>query len=354
MSAAQTALIMAGGTGGHIIPALAVADVLRERGWAIEWLGTASGLEARLVPERGYHLNTLNMAGVRGKGALRFVWLPLQLLRAFAQAMSLLRRLRPRVVLGMGGYAAFPGGMMAALLNIPLVLHEQNARAGLTNRVLAHVADAVLLGMPGAIAQGHWVGNPVRTEIAALSDPAERLAQRTGPLRLLVIGGSLGAAALNSIVPEALAALPPALRPEVRHQAGGKHLEALQANYAQAGVNADCLAFIDDMAAAYAWADVVLCRAGASTVAEIAAGGIAAGFVPFPHAVDDHQTANARFLSDQEAAWLLPQAQLSAESLAQWLADLTREALIARAHRARQLAKTAAANEVAAVMEGLA
>lgn len=351
---AHTALIMAGGTGGHIIPALAVAAVLRSRGWQIEWLGTASGLESRLVPERGYRLNTLKMAGVRGKGPLRLALLPLQLLRAFAQALSLLMRLRPTVVLGMGGYAAFPGGMMAALLNIPLVLHEQNARAGLTNRILAHLADAVLLGMPGALAKGRWVGNPVRAEIAALPDPATRMAERSGPLRVLVIGGSLGAAALNSVVPQALAQLPPALRPQVRHQAGGKHLDALQANYASAFVTAECLAFIDDMAAAYAWADVVICRAGASTVAEIAAGGIAAGFVPFPHAVDDHQTANARVLSDRDAAWLLPQSDLTPESLAQWLTGLDRKALIARATLARQQAKTAAASEVADVMEDIA
>ncbi|TSA23328.1 MAG: undecaprenyldiphospho-muramoylpentapeptide beta-N-acetylglucosaminyltransferase [Betaproteobacteria bacterium] len=356
------ALIMAGGTGGHVIPALAVARVLRARGWRISWLGTATGIEASLVPAQGIPLETLSMAGVRGKGMLRLTLLPLHLLRAFWQALRIMRRVRPTVVLGMGGYAAFPGGMMAALLGKPLAIHEQNARAGMTNRVLSCVADRVLLGLPGAfIGRGRicqvaatWLGNPVRAEIAALPDAAVRMAGRDGPLRVLVIGGSLGAAALNTLVPQALALLPAETRPLVRHQAGAKHLADLQQNYAVAGVAGECLAFIEDMAAAYAWADVVICRAGASTVSEIAAAGVAAGFVPFPHAVDDHQTANARFLVDDAAAWLLPQADLTAAGLAAWLSGLTRPLLVERATRARAWARPDAAARVADQIEEIA
>ncbi len=355
------ALIMAGGTGGHVIPALAVAEVLRARGWRVTWLGTATGIEAKLVPARGIPLETLSMAGVRGKGVLRLALLPLHLLRAFWQALRIVRRVRPAVVLGMGGYAAFPGGMMASLLGRPLVIHEQNARAGLTNRLLACVADRILLGLPGAFtgrsavpgcrADTRFVGNPVRAEIAAMADPAQRMAGREGPLRILVIGGSLGATALNALVPQALALIPEAERPQVRHQAGARHLDALRKNYADAGVVGDCVAFIEDMAAAYDWADGVICRAGASTVSELAAAGVAAGFVPFPHAVDDHQTANARFLVDADAGWLLPQSSLTPGPLATWLRGLTRAELIERARRARTLELPQAAETVADVME---
>lgn len=347
----KTLLIMAGGTGGHVIPGLAVADAMRRRDWRVVWLGTAAGLETRLVPEQGIRLETLDMAGVRGKGVARLALLPLHLLRAFAQAWRILGRIKPDAVLGMGGYAAFPGGMMAVLRHIPLILHEQNARAGLTNRILAQIADAILLGLPGALAKATWVGNPVRESITALPEPASRIAGHAGPLRLLVIGGSLGAAALNALVPQALARISPERRPLVKHQAGGKHLDALRAHYETAGVAAECTAFIDDMAAAYAWADVVLCRAGASTVSEVAAGGIAAGFVPFPYAVDDHQTANARTLTDAGAGWLLPQSALDAQALADWLSGLDRDHLIARATRARALAKPHAAAAVADVIE---
>ncbi|NWG87214.1 MAG: undecaprenyldiphospho-muramoylpentapeptide beta-N-acetylglucosaminyltransferase [Hydrogenophilaceae bacterium] len=354
---ARTALIMAGGTGGHIMPALAVAERLRSEGWRVVWLGTRAGMEARLVPERGFEIEWLNFGGVRGKGPLRLVLLPLQMLIAFWQALRAIFRVRPDVVAGFGGYPAFPGGMMAVLLAKPLVIHEQNAIAGMTNRVLAKVADRVLLGLPlkTPLARNEvWVGNPVRAEIAALPTPDVRYAEHQGPLRLLVVGGSLGAAALNDSVPKALALLPAERRPVVRHQAGAKHIEQLEANYAAASVAADCLAFIDDMAAAYAWADLVICRAGALTVAEVAAAGVAAAFVPFPFAVDDHQSANARFLSEREAAWLLPQKALTPEGLAQWLDGLTREALKTRAIKARELAKADATERVADVCKELA
>ncbi len=347
---------MAGGTGGHVMPALAVAEALRADGWRVVWLGTHAGMEAKLVPAKGFDMAWVKVAGVRGKGLLTKLLLPFNLLHAFWQAARAIFRERPDVALGLGGYVAFPGGMMAVLLNKPLVIHEQNAVAGLTNRILAHVADRVLLGLPLAAplaSKQEWVGNPVRSEIATLPAPEQRLAERTGPLRLLVIGGSLGAAALNEMLPKALALLPAEARPEVRHQSGARHLDALTAGYAAAGVAVEPLAFIEDMAAAYAWADVVVCRAGALTVAEIAAAGLAALFVPFPYAVDDHQTANAAFLADQGAAWLMQQKDLSPEKLAEWLRGLDREALRVRAARARALAKPGATARVVDVVKEL-
>ena len=350
---------MAGGTGGHVMPALAVAEHLRDEGWRVVWLGTRAGMEARLAVEKGFAMAWVKVAGVRGKGLVAKVLLPMNLLLAFWQAARAIFRERPDVALGLGGYVAFPGGMMASLLGKPLLIHEQNAVAGLTNKVLSHVADRVLLGLPLAtcnspLAKGEWVGNPVRPEIAALPAPAQRLAGRDGPLRLLVVGGSLGAAALNERVPQALARIPVPLRPQVRHQSGRQHLDVLKGHYAGAGVEAECMDFIADMAAAYAWADVVICRAGALTVAEIAASGSAALFVPFPFAVDDHQTANARFLANTGAAWLMQQTELAPEALAAWLQGLTREEILARAAKARALAKPDATARVAEVVKELA
>ncbi|MDD5365759.1 MAG: undecaprenyldiphospho-muramoylpentapeptide beta-N-acetylglucosaminyltransferase [Gallionellaceae bacterium] len=362
----RTALVMAGGTGGHVMPALAVAEALRGEGWRVVWLGTREGMEARLVGERGFEMAWVDFAGVRGKGLVSLAFLPLRILRAFWQALQAIRRIRPNVVAGLGGYVAFPGGMMASLLNKPLVIHEQNAVAGMTNRVLACLADRVLLGLPGAFehrvdkpipcrkVEAEWVGNPVRAAIAGLAAPAERYAGREGPLRLLVIGGSLGAKALNEIVPGALALMPPEARPQVRHQAGARNIDELTANYAAAGVEAECLAFIDDMAAAYAWADAVICRAGASTVAELAAAGVPAALVPFPYAVDDHQTLNARFLADAGAAWLMPQSELTAEKLAAWLVGLNRADLLDRAEKARALARVDATARMVAVVKEIA
>ncbi len=352
--AARTMLVMAGGTGGHIMPALAVADVLRERGWRIVWLGSRQGMEADLVPKRGYPVEYIRFAGLRGKGLVRKALLPLNLLIAFWQCARVIFRVRPDVVLGLGGYISFPGGMMAALLGRPLVLHEQNAIAGLANKVLARVADRRLAGFPKVLAKAAWVGNPVRAAIVALPAPDARFARRAGRLRLLVVGGSLGAQALNEVVPAALATLAPDARPAVRHQAGTRHIEALRANYAHAGVDGECVAFIDDMAAALGEADCVICRSGALTVAEVAAAGVAAIFVPFPFAVDDHQSANARFLSDQGAALLVPQKELTPQRLAETLAGFTREKLLEMARRARALAKPDAAVAVADVCVELA
>lgn len=350
----KTLLIMAGGTGGHIFPGIAVAEALRERGWRIVWMGNEDGIEGRLVPERGYETAWIRFGALRGKGWLRKLMLPLNLLRGFWQALFALRRVRPDVVLGMGGYVTFPGGMMAALLGRPLVLHEQNSIAGLANKVLAGVADRVLSGFPKALPKGQWVGNPVRADIAAVAVPELRYAGRSGPLRVLVVGGSLGAAALNDVVPAALARLPESRRPRVIHQAGARQIDALREAYASAGVVGELLPFIDDMAARYAEADLLICRSGALTIAELAAVGVASLLVPFPHAVDDHQSANARFLSEQGAAVLIPQHELDSAKLAALLDSLDRPALLEMACAARKLARPEAATTVAAVCVELA
>ena len=345
----KTILVMAGGTGGHVFPGLAVADYLHARGWRVVWMGNPDGMEAKLVPARGYEMAWVRFTALRGKGLLRKLLLPLNLLRAFGQALGALSRVKPNVVLGMGGYVTFPGGMMAALSGRPLVVHEQNSVAGLANRVLAGVADRILSGFPGVLRQGEWAGNPVRAEIAALPLPAQRYAGRSGPLDVLVVGGSLGARALNEAVPRALALLQLAERPRVTHQSGAKQIDDLRAAYAAAGVEAQLLPFIDDMAARYAAADLVVCRAGALTIAELAAAGVASVLVPFPQAVDDHQTGNARFLSEAGAAILLPQRELTPEKLAALLRELTREKLAAMAEKARALAKPEATRAVAEV-----
>ena len=342
----RTILIMAGGTGGHIFPALAVAEKMRERGWRVVWLGNPDGMEARLVPQHGFEMVWLKFAALRGKGLLRKLLLPLNLLKGFWQAQKAIRQLQPNVVLGMGGYITFPGGMMAALLGKPLVVHEQNSVAGLANRVLAGVAGRIATGFPEVLKKGVWAGNPVRPEIAKIAPPAERFAERTGALRLLVIGGSLGAQVLNEMVPQGLALLAEDEQPQIVHQAGEKHIEALKANYAAVGVQAHCVSFIEDMAGAYEWADLVICRSGALTVAELAAAGVASILVPFPHAVDDHQTGNARFLVNVGGAFLLPQPELTPDAIA-LIRNYSRGQLLEMAEKARSLAKPDATEEVA-------
>jgi len=350
----RTIMIMAGGTGGHVFPGLAVADYLRDRGLRVVWLGARNGIEASLVPKRGYTMAWVNFSGVRGKGLATLILLPLKLLLAFWQSARAIFAHRPDVVLGMGGYMSFPGGMMAAFLGKPLVIHEQNSVPGLANRILARVADRTLCAFPGTLAGATVTGNPVRPEIAAIPAPQSRYATRSGPLRILVIGGSLGAKALNDIVPRALALMAAERRPAVTHQSGRLHLEALRQAYSSAGVEARMLDFIEDMAAAYAEADLVVCRAGATTVAELAAAGAASILVPFPHAVDDHQTTNARFLVDAGAAILLPQPDLTAERLARLLAELDRERVREMAGRARELGKGDATRAVATACMELA
>ncbi|HEV2007840.1 MAG TPA: undecaprenyldiphospho-muramoylpentapeptide beta-N-acetylglucosaminyltransferase [Burkholderiales bacterium] len=346
----RTIMIMAGGTGGHIFPALAVADYLRAQDWRVVWLGTKAGMESTLAAPRGYTMAWISVTGVRGKGLLRLALLPLQLLIAFWQSARAIFAHRPDVVLGMGGYVSFPGGMMASLFNRPLAIHEQNSIAGLANRVLARVADRVLTGFPDAFSASTavvWSGNPVRTEIAALAAPEERYRSRSGPLRLTVIGGSLGAQALNAAVPQALALLPENARPRVTHQSGARHLAEVEANYQRAGVSATLVPFIADMAAQYAESDLIISRAGAATIAELAAAGIASVLVPFPHAADDHQTSNARFLAACGAAVMVPQPDFTPPRLAQLLRSFTREALLGMAQKARGLSKPDATRTVA-------
>ena len=349
----KTALIMAGGTGGHIFPGLAVAEELRARGWRVHWLGAPGSMESRIVPQHGFPLELIDFSGVRGKGLVTLALLPLHLLRAFWQALQVVRRVQPDVVVGLGGYITFPGGMMGVLCGKPLVLHEQNSVAGMANKVLAGVADRVFTAFPDVLKKAQWVGNPLRSAFTRQAAPSERFAGRTGPLRLLVAGGSLGAQALNDIVPRALALIPAADRPLVTHQSGATQIDALRANYQAAGVQAELTPFIDDTASAFAAADIIVCRAGASTVTEIAAVGAAAVFVPFPFAVDDHQTTNARFLVNAGGGWLVQQSDLTPEGLAKMLLNSERKVLVDIAEKAKNMQKINATREVVAACEEL-
>lgn len=348
---AQTIVIMAGGTGGHVFPGLAVADYLKSAGWRVVWLGTKTGMESRLVVQHGYDMEAIDFSGLRGKRVSTWLILPFRLLRAFLQSQQIMRKVQPDVVLGMGGYPAFPGGMMASLLNKPLVIHEQNSIPGLVNKVLAKLADRVLLGFPGAIKMDNtkvsFVGNPVRGNITKLDPPEKRFAGRSGPLKMLVVGGSRGAQALNTVVPQAIKRMPENHRPVVIHQAGEKNLGALRKSYSDLGITAELTAFIDDISQYYAACDLVLCRAGALTVSELAAAGVASILVPYPYAVDDHQTSNARFLSEYQAAVLLPQTDLNPHNLMEILSGLTREKLLAMAVAARKQAAPDATRLVA-------
>lgn len=346
----KTVLVMAGGTGGHVFPALATAEVLMQQGLNIEWLGSEHGIESELVPRAGIKLTCIRVSGLRGKGKLSLLLAPFKLTVALWQALVAVRKINPVCVLGMGGFASGPGGLAAWLLRKPLVIHEQNAVAGMTNTWLAKIATRVLTAFPGALGEkGEQVGNPLRGAIVESATPEQRMQGRSGRLRLLVLGGSLGAQALNETVPAALAMLPAADRPEVWHQAGKRNLASAEQAYKDSGIDGKVSAFIDDMAAAYQWADVVLCRAGALTVSEIACAGVAAIFVPYPLAVDDHQTANARFLETNNAAIIVPQSHLTAARLAELLSTEfnDRAQLLQRAKNARAVAQHDAAQRVA-------
>lgn len=353
----RTVMIMAGGTGGHIFPALAVAEYLRAHDWNVVWVGSRAGMEAELIPPRGFTMAWVRFSGVRGRNLLQAALLPVQLLVAFWQAARAIFSHRPDIVLGMGGYVSFPGALMASLFNRPLVIHEQNSVAGLANRVLAKLADRVLTTFPEAFGEATAViitGNPVRAEIAVMAPPENRYRARGGQLRLLVVGGSQGARVLNTTVPEALALVPEDARPRVLHQAGTAHYETVRRSYDERGVAAEVTAFIEDIAARYAESDLIICRAGATTVAEIAAAGVASVLVPYPHAVDDHQTINARFLADRGAALLIPQTEFTPQRLAEVVAGMTRERLLAMAQQARAVGKPEATRVVAKVCMELA
>ncbi len=344
-----TLMVMAGGTGGHVYPAMAVADYMQEHGWNIVWLCTEGGMENRLIEGKVYKKAMITMRGVRGKGFLGWILLPIKLVAALKQSFAAIQLHQPNVVLGMGGFAAFPGGLMAKILGKPLVIHEQNSIAGLTNKSLSLIANRILAAFPSAFGDGaELIGNPVRADITQLLPPEQRYSQRTGKLNLLVVGGSLGAQALNDVLPKALANLPIGTF-NIVHQAGEKHIAALQANYQAASVAADTKAFINNMAEQYAWADVVICRAGALTVAELACVGVASILVPFPHAVDDHQTYNAKYLSDAGAAQLIQQTEFNVEKATEMLRNLTREICLNMAIKAKQLAKPEATQTVAKI-----
>jgi len=347
-------LIATGGTGGHVIPGLAVARALRERGATVVWLGTRRGLESDLVPSAGFPLACIDVEGLRGRGVGNWLQAPFRVGMAILQALLAVRRLRPDVVLGMGGFVSGPGGVAAKLLWRPLLIHEQNAIAGMTNRLLSRVATTTLEAFPGSLPGALTVGNPVRPEIAAVAPPAQRYVDRGRQLRLLVVGGSRGAQALNELLPQALALLPERQRPKVLHQTGRDHFERTEQAYGNARAQGELKPFLDDMAKAYEWADLVVCRAGALTITELATVGVPALLVPFPFAVDDHQRANARYLSDAGAARLLPQSELTAERLAAQLGEFADDAangrsqLLTMAEAAHKLARNDAVAEVVA------
>lgn len=346
-------MVMAGGTGGHVFPALAVACNLREQGETIVWMGTHSGIESRLVAEANFPIEWLKVQGLRGKGMLVMALAPIKLLQACWQALAILRRHKPRAVLGMGGFVAGPGGLMAWLLRIPVVIHEQNAVIGFTNRLLSRIARISYFAFPQAargVTRSVVVGNPVRNEILSIQAPQTRLADRSGrAINLLVLGGSLGARTLNEVVPDAIVKIKPINRPFVRHQCGPAHLNTCKQRYQKNYVEAEVLPFIDDMKAAYEWADIVICRAGAMTVAELAAAGVASILVPFPYAVDDHQYFNAEYLTGSNAAKRVRDKNFTADWLSKTLKHLSenRDEIISMACNARAVAYTDATEKVA-------
>ena len=344
-------MIMAGGTGGHVFPALAVADELRAADVCVSWLGTRAGIEAELVPANGIKLNYLDIEGIRGRGLLALLKAPLLLWRSIRQSLSVLSEYQPQVVLGMGGFASGPGAVAARLKGIPLVIHEQNSVAGTTNRISARLARRVMQGFPGVFKRGEWCGNPVRPSIAKMPTPDVRFAKRTGAVNLLVLGGSRGALAINKILPQALALIDPELRPQVMHQTGKLHCEMTSDLYKAAGVEAQVVPFIEQMEEAYGWADFAICRAGALTVAELTCAGLGSILIPFPHAIDDHQTVNGKLLVEQGSALMIQQKELSATMLAEEITKLcnSRSQLLDMAMRARKLSKTGAASRVAKV-----
>ena len=349
----RTLLVMAGGTGGHIFPGLAVAEQLRSEGWHIVWLGNPAGMEYQLVPSRGIPFEGIHFGGLRGKGLKTKLLLPWNLFKALLASIAILRRIKPSVVLGMGGYVSFPAGLASVMMGYPLVLHEQNSVAGLTNKILAKIASRSLCAFPDALPHAEWVGNPLRAGLMNLDNPENKYNNRSGPLHVLIVGGSLGALALNEVMPKAIALIPENERPIVVHQSGQKHLETLKNDYQLLKVQAQVVPFIDDMVGAYQQADVVICRSGAMTVAELAASGTASYLIPFPYAVDDHQTSNARYLEKSGAAVLMPQSQLTPQLMADWLKNITRDQLSLMAKKSLLCAKPKATIRVAQVCQEL-
>ena len=359
MSNKRPILVTAGGTGGHVYPGLAVARALMEQDIPVVWMGTRKGIEARVIPAAGIKMAWLDVNGLRGKGIATILVAPFKLMKALFQSVKIMRQHRPVTVLGMGGFVAGPGGLVASLMGVPVVIHEQNAVAGLTNKLLSKVSKKILEGFPNTFAKQDKVvavGNPVRKEISEITPPAERLADRNGVARLLIIGGSLGAQALNEVVPQALAEMNEKNRPVVRHQAGSGKDESTKKAYQELDVDAEVTPFIEDMAEAYEWADLVICRSGALTIAEVAAAGVASLLVPYPYAVDDHQTANGGYLAENGAAIMMQQTEFKKQSASAVLQDLLvdKDKLLSMSLSARALAKPTATNEVAAMCAKLA
>lgn len=353
----QHVLIMAGGTGGHVFPALAVADELKTRGISVSWIGTERGIESTLVPKAGLPIHYIKVAGLRGNGLLGWLLAPFKLVKAVYEAIRVIKTVKPNVVLGLGGFASGPGGVAAKLLGKPLAIHEQNAIPGMTNQLLSRMANRVMEAFAGSFKVSRkavWVGNPVRQSIETLPEPVTRLAERKGPLRILVLGGSLGARALNTVLPQAIKQLVADV--EVKHQCGKRHIDDCKQAYLGAGVTAEIVSFIDDMAEVYGWADLVICRAGALTIAELSAAGVAALLVPFPYAVDDHQTKNAQVLTENGAAKLFQEQELSAELLAEQIDYLAahRNELVGMANAAREQANINTAAQISDICMELA
>lgn len=346
-----TLLIMAGGTGGHIMPGIAIGTEMQNRGWRVVWLGHPERMEGDIVPKHGFELLEMRFAGLRGKGVLTILKLPFTLLSAILDAFKAFKQVQPDVVLGMGGYVSFPGGLVSKLKRIPLIIHEQNAVAGTANKWLSRIANKTITGFPGVLPAAVVLGNPVRQDLTALSPVSQRYNSRTGPLNILIIGGSLGASILNEVVPNAMAMLAEDKKPVIKHQAGKLHIEKLQQSYQSLGVNAETIDFIDDMSSALEWADLLICRAGAMTVAEVAAAGVAALFIPLPGAIDDHQNANARYLTECSGAWLQQQPDFNAKWLSNWLANINRKDLELVATHAQQHAMPDATRLIADACE---
>lgn len=350
----KTAMILAGGTGGHIFPGLAVAEELRHLGWRVVWLGTSNGMESQIVPRSHFSFEGIQFSGLRGKGIRVWLLMPFRLLRALWQSALVMQRIKPNVILGFGGYVTFPAGVVGRLLAKPLVLHEQNSVAGLSNRALSVIATRVFTAFPNVIAKAQWIGNPLRSEFTKQAEPRERFINRQGPLRILVIGGSLGAKFLNQLVPQAISMLPEYARPHVTHQSGVSQIDELNANYRQANIDAELIPFIENTAAAFAEADLVICRAGASTVTELAAVGAAAIFIPLPAAVDDHQTKNAMYLVEKNGGWLQPQQDLTPQKLANLILHTDRSMLLNAAIEAKKMYKYGTLKTITDACEELA
>ncbi|ASY41199.1 undecaprenyldiphospho-muramoylpentapeptide beta-N-acetylglucosaminyltransferase [Taylorella equigenitalis] len=332
-------MIMAGGTGGHITPGLAIASELATRGWEIHWLGNINKMEGKMVPPAGYEFHHMEFTSLRGKGIGGLLQMPFNLLKACGEAKKAIKQSKVSVVMGMGGYVSFPGALVAKFLGIPVVIHEANAVAGTANKHIAKFAKRILTGFPNVFKNGEYVGNPVRKSLNQNISTNERYSSRVGPLKLLVVGGSQGAGPLNDLLPKAISLIPKETRPQVVHQAGQNNLDDLIQKYKALNVDAKCLSFIDDMGAKLGESDILICRSGAMTVAEVCVVGVAAAFVPLPHAIDDHQTANAKFLSDQDAGFLLVQKDLTAEKLKDFLLSMDRDKLKEIAIRAETIGK---------------